>query len=132
MCHTGGKAEVLGLKTKLEEAKKEVTGWMVIPTACDELTRYALADNVEAISEADAILALTCAFGVQTVSLYTARLVYPGLNTLFVGLEESPGHFVEVCQQCGDCLLAKTAGHMPPGQVRQEPPKWAMRWLSRW
>jgi ferredoxin len=113
MCHTGGKAEVLEMKIRLEETNKEVTGWMVIPTACDELTKYALEDNAEAISEADAILALTCAFGVQTASLYTTKAVYPGLNTLFVGLEEVPGHFVEVCQQCGDCLLAKTAGICP-------------------
>ena len=39
MLHTGGKAEVLEMKEKLEAAGKKVTGWMVIPTACDELTK---------------------------------------------------------------------------------------------
>ena len=29
MCHTGGKEEVLEMKEKLQEAGKEVTGWMV-------------------------------------------------------------------------------------------------------
>ena len=56
MCHTGGKAEVLEMKQKLEEMDKIVTGWMVIPTACDSLTKEALAEEAEAISKADALL----------------------------------------------------------------------------
>jgi len=39
--------------------------------------------------------------------------VYPALNTLFVGKEEGPGHFVDVCMQCGSCVLASTAGICP-------------------
>ena len=113
MCHTGGKSEVLDMKAKLEAAGKKVTGWMVIPTACDELTRDALIESAEDIEAADCILVMTCAFGVQTVTLYTDKPVYPALNTLFVGKEETPGHFIEVCMQCGDCILARTAGICP-------------------
>jgi ferredoxin len=113
ICHTGGKAEVLAMKEKLEAEGKKVTGWMVIPTACDELTREALAENAEAVEQADAILVMSCAFGVQTVSMYSEKPVYPALNTLFVGKEETPGHFIEVCMQCGNCVLATTAGICP-------------------
>jgi ferredoxin len=113
ICHTGGKAEVLAMKEKLEAEGKKVTGWMVIPTACDELTREALAENAEAVEQADAILVMSCAFGVQTVSMYSEKPVYPALNTLFVGKEETPGHFIEVCMQCGNCILATTAGICP-------------------
>ena len=113
MCQTGGKSEVLEMKDKLEAIGKQVTGWMVIPTACDELTKYALEENAADVQAADGILALTCAFGVQTASLYADKLVYPALNTLFIGIEETPGHFTEVCMQCGDCVLAKTAGICP-------------------
>jgi hypothetical protein len=113
MLHTGGKSEVLDMKEKLEAAGKKVTGWMVIPTACDELSKDALGESIMEIEQADAILAMTCAFGVQTVSLYTDKPVYPALNTLFVGKEETPGHFTEVCMQCGNCILAKTAGICP-------------------
>jgi ferredoxin len=113
MCHTGGKSEVLDMKEKLEAAGKKVTGWMVVPTACDELTRDALEENAKEVEEADAILAMTCAFGVQTITLYTDKPVYPSLNTLFVGKEETPGHFIEICMQCGNCILAKTAGICP-------------------
>jgi ferredoxin len=103
LCHTGGKSEVLEMKDKLEASGKKVTGWMVIPTACDELTKYALH------------LAMTCAVGVQTISLHLkdSKPVYPALNTLFLGMEESPGHFMEVCLQCGSCVLGRTAAICP-------------------
>jgi len=113
MLHTGGKSEILEMKDKLEAAGKKVTGWMVIPTACDELTRDALRENVKDVEAADCILVMACAFGVQTVTIYTDKPVYPALNTLFVGKEEQPGYFIEVCMQCGDCVLATTAGICP-------------------
>ncbi len=113
MLHTGGKSEVLAMKEKLEADGKKVTGWMVIPTACDELTREALAENAKDIEASDCILVMSCAFGVQTVSLYSEKPVYPALNTLFIGKQESPDSFIEVCGQCGNCLLADTAGICP-------------------
>ncbi len=113
MLHTGGKSEVLAMKDKLETSNKKVTGWMVVPTACDELTREALTENAKDIEASDCILVMSCAFGVQTVSLYASKPVYPALNTLFIGKEESPGYFTEVCAQCGSCVLAQTAGICP-------------------
>jgi len=114
MCHTGGKSAVLDMKDKLEAIGKKVTGWMVIPTACDELTRDALSESAKDIEAADCILVMACAFGVQTVTLYLDnKPVYPALNTLFIGREESPGYFTEVCMQCGSCVLAQTAGICP-------------------
>ena len=115
LCHTGGKSEVLEMKASLEASGKQVTGWMVIPTACDELTKYALEEEAKNIAAADCILAMTCAVGVQTISLHLKELrpVYPALNTLFLGMEESPGHFTEVCMQCGNCVLGRTAAICP-------------------
>jgi ferredoxin len=115
LCHTGGKTEVIEMKERLEADGKKVTGWMVIPTACDELTRDALRENAEEINAADCILAMTCAIGVQTIALHLkeAKPVYPSLNTLFLGTEDSPGHFIEACQQCGSCVLGRTAGICP-------------------
>jgi len=113
MLHTGGKSEVLAMKDQLETAGKKVTGWMVIPTACDTLSKDALIENARDVEAADCILVMTCAFGVQTISLYSQKAVYPALNTLFIGKEESPGYFTEVCAQCGSCVLARTAGICP-------------------
>ncbi len=115
LCHTGGKSELIEMKEKLEASGKKVTGWMIIPTACDELTRDALRANAEDVDAADCILAMTCAIGVQTISLHLKepKPVYPGLNTLFLGMEESPGHFIEACMQCGSCVLGRTAAICP-------------------
>ena len=111
--HTGGKSEVLEMKDKLEAQGKKVTGWMVIPTACDDLTRDALIENARDSEAADSILVMTCAFGVQTVSRYANKRAYPALNTLFIGKEEEPGEIIELCMQCGNCVLDKTGGICP-------------------
>jgi ferredoxin len=113
MCHTGGKAEVTAMKANIEASGKKVTGWMVIPTACDELTGDALRENADAVDAADCILVMACAFGVQTVSLHETKPVYPGVDTLFLGIEDRPGHFVEACVQCGRCILGRTAAICP-------------------
>ena len=115
LCHTGGKAEVVAMKEKLEVAGKKVIGWMVIPTACDELTKDALRESAEDIEATDCILVMTCAIGVQTVALHLkkAKPVYPALNTLFLGTEDRPGHFIDACMQCGSCVLGRTAAICP-------------------
>jgi hypothetical protein len=101
------------MKDTLKANNKKVIGWIVIPTACDTLTKDALAENAEVIKATDCILVMSCAFGVQMVSLYSTKPVYPALNTLFIGKEESPGRFIEACMQCGSCVLAQTAGICP-------------------
>ena len=113
MCHTGGKAEVIAMKANIEASGKKVTSWMVMPTACDELIGDAMRENSKDIAAADCILVMACAFGVQTVSLHETKPVYPGLDTLFLGIEDKPGHFLEVCVQCGRCILGRTAAVCP-------------------
>lgn len=113
MLHTGGKSEVQELCTKLEDSGKKIAGWMVIPTACDELSEDALARNSADIKNADCVLVLSCAFGVQTIAMHTDRRVFPGLNTLFMGKEEPLGSITELCVQCGNCVLDRTAGVCP-------------------
>ncbi|MDP2916327.1 MAG: methylenetetrahydrofolate reductase C-terminal domain-containing protein [Dehalococcoidia bacterium] len=111
--HTGGKTEVLDMKTKMEAAGKKVTGWMVIPTACDELTKDALSAYQKAVDAADCLLVMSCAFGVQTVRRHAKKHVAAALNTLFLGKEEKPGEILEICTQCGNCVLDKTGGICP-------------------
>ena len=117
MCHTGGKEEVLEMKERLQEAGKDVVGWMVIPTACDDLTGDALRENADVVQKADAILVMACAFGIQTVASFAETWnipTYPALNTLFIGKENGEfGVFSEICQQCGECMLAWTGGICP-------------------
>ncbi|MBN2098354.1 MAG: methylenetetrahydrofolate reductase C-terminal domain-containing protein [Dehalococcoidia bacterium] len=113
MCHTGGKDEVLEMARRLVDLGKTITGSVVIPTVCDAQDREAVSENVKAIDEADCILVMACAYGVQTLALYTDKPVYPALDTLFMGQEMSPGVFSEVCVQCGECVLGWTGGICP-------------------
>jgi len=113
MTKTGGKEEVLDMKKRLEELNKLVTGWTVIPTACDEMTEVAIREAEGAIKNVNGIFVMACALGVHRVSLYIDKPVIPALDTLFIGIEDSPGYFHEVCAQCGQCVLGETADVCP-------------------
>lgn len=113
MTKTGGREEVLDMKERLQELGKLVTGWTVIPTACDEMTEASMRENNGAIRNASSILVMACAQGVYRVNSYIDRPVIPALDTLFIGVEGTPGYFREVCAQCGQCVLGETAGICP-------------------
>jgi hypothetical protein len=113
MTKTGGKEEVLDMKKRLEGLDKLVTGWAVIPTACDEMTEVSIKEADGPIRNVHCILVMACALGVHRVSLYIDKPVIPALDTLFIGVEDSPGYFHEVCAQCGQCVLGETAGICP-------------------
>ncbi|MCK4988594.1 MAG: hypothetical protein KAS40_23825, partial [Desulfobacterales bacterium] len=68
LTRTGGEPEVQAMKTGLSEKGRLITGHTVVPVACDNLTREFLSDFGEQIDQADALLIMTCAFGVQTIA----------------------------------------------------------------
>jgi ferredoxin len=113
MTRTGGKEEVSAMKERLQGMGKMVTGSTVIPTACDTMTEVALAENAGAIQSADCFLVMSCAMGVQKLASCNGKPAIPALDTLFIGVEDSPGYFREVCDQCGHCVLGYTAGICP-------------------
>ena len=110
MTKTGGVDQVLEMKSQLQEIDKLVTGWTVIPIACDEMTEVAIEENNRAIQNSTCILIMSCALGVHKISTYIDRPVIPALDTLFIGVEDTPGYFREVCAQCGQCVIGETAG----------------------
>jgi hypothetical protein len=77
------------------------------------MTEAAMKENEQFILSADAILCMSCALGVHRMSLYISKPVIPAVDTLFIGVEETPGYFREACAQCGRCLLGETAGICP-------------------
>jgi len=113
MTKTGGVEQVQEMKERLQESGKLVTGTIVIPTACDEMTEAAIKHNDSPVQNANCVLVMSCALGVHRVSLYIGKPVIPALDTLFIGMEDSPGDFHEVCAQCGQCILGQTAGICP-------------------
>lgn len=113
LTRTGGEAEVTSMKEKLADKGKLITGDMVLPVACDNMTAEALREYGEQIDQAEVLLILTCAFGVQTIARQLRKMVVPALNTIFIGKETAVGQFDEICTQCGDCILGETGGICP-------------------
>lgn len=113
MTQTGGMEQVADMKERLQEMEKRVTGWTVVPVACDEMTGVSMEDHSHALGEADCIISMSCALGVNRMCAYLDRPVIPALDTLFIGVEDIPGSFHEVCAQCGQCVLGETAGICP-------------------
>lgn len=62
----------------------------------------------------DAVCSLGCGAGVQMLAERFSRLpIYPGLNTLFMGVLSSPGVWLERCSGCGSCRLGYYGGVCP-------------------
>lgn len=111
VCETGGEEQVEVLAKVLGE---KVYGKAVVEAPCDlRLLRRDLSPHKGAIEKVDAIIALCCGSGAQTIAEYTGKIVIPGLDTLFAGKTERIGKFYERCRACGDCLLYETGGICP-------------------
>lgn len=113
LTRTGGVHEVAAMKEKLSGKGKLVTGYTVVPVACDNLTREFLSEFGPKIEQADVMLVMTCAFGVQTIAKHLKTFVVPALDTLFIGKETGVGLFDEICTQCGTCVIGETGGICP-------------------
>jgi ferredoxin len=116
VCYAGGKKEVEILASALSMASmkegreleiKEVT----LERQCDH--EY-LEEIRGIIDEYDAVISLACGVGVQFLAeKYLQIPVFPGVNTLFMGVTEERGVWSERCQGCGQCILGQTAGICP-------------------
>jgi hypothetical protein len=113
LTRTGGAPEVQAMQQKLAEKGKLVTGSTVVPVACDNLSGEVLTEFGPLIDQADTLLIMTCAFGVQTIARQLKKMVVPALDTLFIGKETSLGEFNEICTQCGTCIIGETGGICP-------------------
>jgi hypothetical protein len=113
MTHTGGEPEVAQMSEALTEKGKLVTGHIILPVACDNITAEALREYGEQMEQSHVLLIMTCAFGVQNIARETRKPVIPALDTLFLGKENGVGRFDEICVQCGTCILGETGGICP-------------------
>jgi len=84
-----------------------------VPRQCD--TEIVAKKLRREIADQDAILSLSCGVGVQTIAdIHDDKPVFPGIDTMFMGMEDkSQGKLFEMCQACGDCILAETGGICP-------------------
>ncbi|MBM4248195.1 MAG: hypothetical protein FJ149_01910 [Euryarchaeota archaeon] len=113
-----GLREAQTYRTLLEMALGRKGGEVdcVAGTVSKQCDTALLAQNYpELVKGRDAVLSLSCALGVQLLSLqYPEVPVFPGQNTVFLGYEHrDEGWLREACQACGDCVLGETGGICP-------------------
>ncbi len=113
LTHTGGEPEVRKMIEDLTGVGKMITGHLIVPVACDNLSHEAISEYGQQIDQADALLIMTCGFGVQTIARQMNKMVVPALDTLFIGKETGVGMFNEICIQCGSCIIGETGGICP-------------------
>ena len=82
LTRTGGAPEVAAMAEELAGRGKLITGQTVVPVACDHLTHEFLKEYGAQIDQADALLIMTCAFGVQTIARQLEKNVIPALDSV--------------------------------------------------
>ena len=116
VCSAGGSKEVgilaAALKLARAEQGKEIEIIeLTVERQCDPEYLEPVASKA---GDAEAVLSLACGAGVQFTAERTLDIpVLPGVNTVFIGVAEKAGTYVERCQACGDCKLAFTGGICP-------------------
>jgi len=116
VCMAGGEREAeelaIALRLSDREAGVEREVWHAnIERQCDAEFFDKVRDD---IARADAVLSLACGCGVQHIAtLFPGKVVYPGLDTTFMGVAEELGVWAERCLGCGDCVLDRTGGVCP-------------------
>jgi ferredoxin len=116
ICWAGGEKEVEQLASRLaiaaaKEKKTIAIGKVTIERQCENEMVKELENRT---GDIDIILSLGCGAGVQGISDYFPEIpVFPGLNTVFLGMPDSEGIWSERCVSCGDCFLFWTGGICP-------------------
>ena len=116
VCMAGGEKEAVRvaglLKLSLDDAEHNMQVSITTPfRQCD----MEFLDSSEAeLEDADCILSMACGAGVQFMAeKFPDKVVLPGLNTTFIGVNRDLGYWTEMCQGCGNCVLEKTGGVCP-------------------
>lgn len=116
VCMAGGEKEVqilaeeLRMKAKIADKKIRIDE-VTLTRQCDK--EY-LEQIEKYVDDYDVIISTACGAGVQFLSeKYDSRVVFPALNTRFIGVAEGAGVWTERCRACANCLLDQTGGICP-------------------
>ena len=112
VCEAGGEKEVRELAAILRLALPEKEFLEdTIERQCD---REFFEKIEEIVPDCDTVLSLACGVGVQLAAqVYPEKMVFPALNTKFMGINEDLGKWTENCLACGDCKLGIFGGVCP-------------------
>ena len=116
VCLAGGEKEVAVLASAIRLGLRDDNPTIqvterCVERQCEEEFNEALAGD---IAQHDVVLSMACGVGVQTlVEQFPDAIVYPALNTTFMGRPEELGVWSERCIGCGNCVLDKFGGICP-------------------
>jgi len=116
VCMSGGEKQVELLASALrmasnKEGNQITVGEKTILRQCDPEFVQQIQDD---FAHYDAVLSMACGAGVQGITQWMKNvLVFPAMNTRFIGLSDGQGKWVEICAACGDCVLGLTGGICP-------------------
>ena len=118
VCMAGGEKEVEILASMLKmgltlDDKGSEIDIVTLQRQCD-VEFYEPLDTKLKEKDYDVILSTACGAGVQFLAgKYDNKIVFPALNTRFIGVTEQPGIWGERCSACGNCILGETGGVCP-------------------
>ncbi len=116
VCLAGGEKEVAMLASALRLALRPGNPGLQITERsverqCEEEFNAVLAED---IASHEVVLSMACGVGVQTLAeQFPSAIVYPALDTTFMGRPEERGIWSERCAGCGQCVLDKFGGVCP-------------------
>ncbi len=94
-----------------QQGKPKVIDEVSLTRQCDKDYLRTIQDR---IGNYDCVVSLACGAGVQFMAeMYKDKLIFPGVDTRFIGVTEERGVWTERCQACGQCILASTGGICP-------------------
>ncbi len=118
VCNAGGEKEVgiLASAIRIARAKDnkpiEVVE-RVLERQCDPEYVEQLSTSIEE-EGFDAIVSMACSVGPQYIARqYPDMMVFPALNTTFIGGALEHGVWAEFCQACGNCIIHYFGGLCP-------------------
>jgi len=116
VCMSGGEKEALRVANLLRLSAKD-KGRDVnisVTTPFRQCDMEFLESKESELEDADCILSMACGAGVQFMAeKFPDKVVVPGVNTSFIGVNRDLGYWTEMCQGCGNCVLEKTGGVCP-------------------
>lgn len=113
-CGTGGTEGVKSATEMLKEMNVDVIATMVVDEPCDRrISKTSLKKIKDDIDKADAVMALSCGVGAQTIAETTDKPLIVGTNTQFVAQTVNLTKYYDYCQGCGNCVLNETGGICP-------------------
>jgi ferredoxin len=116
VCMAGGEKEVeiLASQLRLTDEKEGRKAEYLEQTVTRQCDKEYLEEFRKKVEQADAVLSMACGVGVQFLAeFFEGKVVYPAVNTRFLGANEGAGIWTQRCMACASCILDKTGAVCP-------------------